>query len=220
MQLWISRFIWSQGGSSAEGANTVKFNWIPSVEATFWSGFCKVQAMPHHTPGEIMQRNVRITREGYWHLDIARISTPLEVRFFLRMTRSNRFLSSHRFRVQLIHCTGRRLSVRTITWRLLTVGYHSRRPARCPRLTLVHRRRHCQWTRGHRVLDIRHSRHSIFTDESRFKLHYTDGRARCEGGRVRVTLMSVCRERMAMLVNLSSSYGLDFIMVPKVSWLW
>ena len=39
------------------------------------------------------------------------------------------------------------------------------------------------------------------------------------GGRVRCTLMFVCREQMVMLVHLSS-YGLDFTKVEKVSWLY
>ena len=59
-------------------------------------------------------------------------------------------------------------------------GYHSHRPAWCPRPNLVHHRRRRQWARRHRVWDIRHWRHCIFTDESRFKLHHTDGRARVD----------------------------------------
>ena len=100
---------------------------------------------------------------------------PREDRYLLRMMRFNRFLSSPRLRAELIRRTGRRMSVRTITRRLLEAGYHSRRPTRSPRLTIDHRRRRRQWARRHRERDLRHWRHGVFTDESRFKLHCTEG---------------------------------------------
>ena len=82
-----------------------------------------------------------------------------------------------RLGVQLICYTGRRLSVRTITWHLFAVEYHSRRMAWCHRLTLGHCWSHRQWAKRHRAWTTRQWWHCISTDESRLKLHHTDGRA-------------------------------------------
>ena len=107
-----------------------------------------------------------------------KISAPREDRQLLRMVRTNRFISTPRLRMQMIRRFGRRMSVRTIQRRLLAAGYWSRRPARCPRLTLEHRRRRRrrEWGRRHRVWDLRQWRHCIFNDESRFSLYHSDGR--------------------------------------------
>ena len=94
------------------------------------------------------------------------------------MVRTNRFISAPRLRMQMIRRFWRRMSVRTIRRRLLALGYWSRRPARCPRLALEHRRRRREWGRRHRVWDLRQWRHCIFSDESRFSLYHSDGRVR------------------------------------------
>ena len=117
MQFWMSRFIRSQGGRSAEWVNGFRFTRIWSVETTYL----------------------------VWILQFRQCHAIFQG---------------------------------TIMWRLLAVGYHSRRLARCPRLTLVNPRRCRQWARRHCVWNIWHWQHCIFTDESRFKLHHTDGRAR------------------------------------------
>jgi len=87
-------------------------------------------------------------------------------------------ISAPRLRMQMIRLFRRRMSVRTIRRRLLAAGYWSRRPARCPRLTLEHRRRRREWGRRHRVWYHRQWRHCIFSDESRFSLYHSDGRVR------------------------------------------
>ena len=74
---------------------------------------------------------------------------------------ANRFLSSPMLTAQLIRRTWQCQSVRTITRPLLAVWNHLCRLARCPRPTLLHCRRRRQWTRRHRVWDIRHGRHSL-----------------------------------------------------------
>ena len=107
-----------------------------------------------------------------------RISTPREDRQLLRMVRTNRFISAPRLRMQMIRRFGRRMSVRTIRRRLLATGYWSRRPARCPRLTLEHRRRRREWGRRHGVWGLKQWRHCVFSDESRFFLYHGDGRVR------------------------------------------
>ena len=80
---------------------------------------------------------------------------------------------------------------------------------------LMHRWRRRQWARRQRVWDIRHWPHCIFIEQSRFKLHHTNGGDRCEGGRVMGTLVSAYREQIVMSVHLSSD-ELDFTIVVKL----
>ena len=105
-----------------------------------------------------------------------KIFTLREDRQLLWTVRLNRFILAPRLRIQMIRRFVRRISVRTIRWRLLVVGYWSRRPARCPRLTLEHRRRHHERERRHKVWDLRQSRHCIFSDESRLSQYHSYGR--------------------------------------------
>ena len=85
------------------------------------------------------------------HGGLVKISTSREDRQLLRMVRMNRFISAPRLQIQMIRRFGRRMSVRIIPRWLLVNGYWSRRPARCPRLILEHRRRHRELGRRHRV---------------------------------------------------------------------
>ena len=109
-----------------------------------------------------------------------KISTPREDHQLLQMVRTNCFLSAPRLRMQMIRRFGRRMSVRTIRRRLLAAGYWSGHPARCPRLTLEHRRCHREWRRRHRVWDLRQWRHCIFSDKTWFSLYHSDGRRQGE----------------------------------------
>ena len=92
-----------------------------------------------------------------------KISTPREDRQLLRMVRTNCFISAPRLRMQMNRRFGKRMSVGTIRRRVLAAGYWSRHPARCPRLTLEHRRRCREWGRRHKVWDLRQWRHCIFS---------------------------------------------------------
>ena len=113
-----------------------------------------------------------------------KIFTPREDRQLLWMVRMNHLISALRLRMQIVRRFGRRMSVWTIRRRLLATRYWSLRPARCPRLTLEHKRRHCEWERRHIVWDLRQWRHCIFSDESRFSLYHSEGRlrVRCRQG--------------------------------------
>ena len=68
-----------------------------------------------------------------------RMTTPREDRSLVWIMRRNRFLSSLRIRVELIRRTGRHVFAGTVQRYLVAVGYYSRRPAKCPRLTHNHR---------------------------------------------------------------------------------
>ena len=91
---------------------------------------------------------------------------------------AKRFLSSPRLRAQIIRRTGRRLSMHTITQCLLAAEYHSCRPARYPRLTLVFCWCRHQWAIRHRVWDVRHWRECLHW---RVKLYHRDGRVQVRG---------------------------------------
>ena len=148
--------------------------------------------MLQNLPQQILQRIVRLLADGNSkrrnretgcshqrkHGGSMKISTSREDRQLLRMVRTNCFISAPRPWMQMIRRFGRRMSIRTIRRWLLATGYWSRRPARCPRLTLDYGRRHCEWGRKHRVWDLRQWRHCIFSDESRFSLYHSDGRVR------------------------------------------
>ena len=119
-----------------------------------------------------------------------KISMPQEGCQLLPIVRSNRFISAPRLRMQMIRRFGKRMSVQTIRRRLLAAGYWSRRPSRCPRLPLEHRRRRREWGRKHRVWDLRQWTHCIFS-ESQFSLYHSGGRVRVRR-RQRERLIDAC----------------------------
>ena len=71
---------------------------------------------------------------------------------------------------------GRHMTAQTVINRLLVDGYRSWRHAWCPRLILAHRRPRREWDQRHRVWDF-HWKYCILSDESRFSLCHSDGRA-------------------------------------------
>ena len=145
------------------------------------------------------------------------ISTFPEDQYLLKVVCVQTCLSRLRLRAHLIRRIGRRLSVRTITLRLFAAEYHSHGPARCPKLTLEHHRRHRQWARRHCVWTAATGEIvSSLTSQDSSCISQMDELG-CVGGRVKSTLMSMCREQMVMSVHLSS-YGLDLIMAAKLNW--
>ena len=128
---------------------------------------------------KILRRNRETGRpQQRKHGGLMKISTSPEDRRLLRMVKMNDFVSAPRLRMQMIHRFGRRMSVQAIQRQFLAARYWSRRPARCPRLTLEHRRRRREWERGHITWDLRQWRHCILSDEFRFSLYHSDGRVR------------------------------------------
>ena len=146
-----------------------------------------------------------------------KISTPWEDRQLLWMVRTNRFISSPRLRMQMIRRFGRRMSVQTIRRWLLATGYWFRRPARCPRLTMEHRRRRPEWGRRHRVWDLRQWRHCIFSDEPSSPYTTVTVGPGCAVGKGRDWLMPASSLMIAIMV-LQSWYGVQSIMGGGVSW--
>ena len=99
---------------------------------------------------------------------------------FLYASRGERvFFQLSRIRVGLIWRTGRPVVVRMIQGRLVAVGYHSRHPDRCPRLTHHHRCRRRILADMPKNWYHQHCSHPIFDDESRVSLYHFDHRS-CE----------------------------------------
>ena len=92
------------------------------------------------------------------------------------LARMNRFWPVSRIATELRRQTGRRISNRTICWRLLLAGYRAWRPNRCSRLTLEHRRRRRAWGQRYVNWTRQHWSHVIFSDESKCNLFFADGR--------------------------------------------
>ena len=78
--------------------------------------------------------------------------------------------------MQMIQTFGRHMTAWTDKNWLLAAEYRFQRPARCPILTFVRRRRLREWDQRHRVWDLRQRRHCIFSAKYRFFTHHSDGR--------------------------------------------
>ena len=105
-------------------------------------------------------------------------TTQREDSFLILQARRNRFQRAPFLRSQLINATGTRISAQTVRNRLHMVNLHSRRPCVRIPLTRAHCRRRFQWAQGHVNWTINDWTPVLFTDESRFCVEYTDGRAR------------------------------------------
>jgi transposase len=73
---------------------------------------------------------------------------------------------------------GGRISTRTVIRRLHHQGMRARRPMKRPQLTLRHRHARFDWSHDHLGWTIHTWRRVHWSDESRFLLRPTDGRAR------------------------------------------
>lgn len=105
-------------------------------------------------------------------------TTPQDDRVLYRMCRQNRFKSASTLRNEWEHHINTRVSSSTVNRRLLSRGLRARRPAKKPLLTGVRKQNRLEWARQHQHRRLRHWRHVLFTDESRFLLHRADGRLR------------------------------------------
>lgn len=99
-----------------------------------------------------------------------------EDRVLVRMAWRNPFLNS----VQLRNLWRpyQRLSTGTVRRRLHAAGLRARRPVRRPLLTPRHKQDRLNWCTARQGWNIRSWRRIHWSDESRFLLHVTDGRAK------------------------------------------
>lgn len=107
-----------------------------------------------------------------------RKTTAREDRILYGLCRNRRTSSARTLRDQWQQITNVRVSRATVNNRLLRRGLRSRRPAKKPLLTPERRQRRREWAQQLRHRQLRHWRHVLFSDESRFLLHLVDGRVR------------------------------------------
>lgn len=100
-----------------------------------------------------------------------------EDRRIIQHSRRNRFMPTRQIRDELQHDIGR-LSRQTVNSRLIQAGYRSCRARKRPVLTPAHRRARLAYAREHVNWNIRRLRRIMWTDEKRFKVYMSDGRAR------------------------------------------
>ena len=107
-----------------------------------------------------------------------RKTSPRQDRCLRTMALRNRFISAPELRDNFRAVMGIRLSTSTVRNRLKSAGLKSRRPFRGMCLTVAHRRLRLQWAQQFSGRQLRHWRYTMFSDESRFCLRFTDGRQR------------------------------------------
>lgn len=104
-----------------------------------------------------------------------RVTTQAEDRQIVLRHLRNRFLTATSTRNELFRG---RVTAQTIRNRLRTARLHARRPYRGPILTQLHRRQRLLWAQRHLRWTQRDWNRVVFSDESRFTLHFADGRVR------------------------------------------
>ena len=172
--------------------------------------------MPQNLPGQILQRIVKLSADGNSQREVVwMLASRMHKQNFAIQPRDMPTTSEEACRFDKnLHATERPstapngqneplhlgsssanaddlsiLEADVSSRRLLATGYWSRRPAKCPRHILEHRRRRREWGRRHRVWDLRQWRHCIFSDESQFSLYHNDGR------------VQVCRRQGERLID-------------------
>ena len=105
-----------------------------------------------------------------------RATSDREDRLLLRECQRNRTASAETLRRRWQHQIQTRVSRATVNNRLLERGLKARRPAKKPFLSRENKRKRLQWARDHEKYQLRHWRHVLFSDESRFLLYTADGR--------------------------------------------
>lgn len=107
-----------------------------------------------------------------------RITTRRQDRMVVLNARRHPFINSTQLRADLRAAANLNVSNQTIRNRLHEANIHSRRPAVGPILTQAHRRARTAWCRTHQHWTRQQWSQVLFTDESRFTVSFSDGRAR------------------------------------------
>ena len=102
-----------------------------SAEGYFQQEVVRMFGVSQECVSKILQRNRDTGRPHQWRRGGRKSFTTN--RKGRQLVRVNGFISAPRLRVGMIFRFWKRLSVQSIVNRLLTAGYQSRRPARCPR---------------------------------------------------------------------------------------
>ena len=104
-----------------------------------------------------------------------KLSTAAEDRFLVRMSLKNRRASSTDLKRAWQESSGVNVTSRTVRNRLLAAGLAARRPRKKPLLTKAMRQARLKWAREHSAWTVDQWNTVIFSDESKFNLHGSDG---------------------------------------------
>ena len=102
-------------------------------------------------------------------------STFADDRFLVRLSLRNRRASSTDLKREWQESSGVNVTSRTIRNRLLAAGLAARRPHKKPLLTKAMRTARLKWAREHATWTVADWNNVIFSDESKFNLHGSDG---------------------------------------------
>lgn len=105
-----------------------------------------------------------------------RRTTPAQSHYIHITARRNPTYSATQINNALRAATGTVISSRTVRRRLREYNLRARRRARCPALNRDHRAARREWAREHLDWGLDEWRRCLFSDESRFRLHHSDGR--------------------------------------------
>lgn len=122
-----------------------------------------------------------------------RKTTRREDSIVVRKSKSNRFITAPLIKSEIKLEYGLELSVSTTQRRLREAGLFGRKPRRKPKLTPAHKKAHFEFARIHKSWSHSDWNKVIFSDESRFMIHRSDGRVYVEGWSVKNLKSHVCR---------------------------
>lgn len=134
------------------------------------------------TQGEvskILKRNAETGRPtSRPRLGRPRKTTIRQDRLLIRLSTAGRTKPASTLRTEWQNDINVPVSVSLVKKRLVSAGYHSRRPLWKPKITIGHRHRRLEWARTHQRWTPAHWRHVVFSDEARFEVYRKDGRIR------------------------------------------
>ena len=107
-----------------------------------------------------------------------RLTTPQQDRYLTLQARQNQFAPANVLQNAFQNATGVRVSTQTVRRRLHEAQLRARRTSVCTPLTQQHRQARLQFARQHRRWTIQQWSSVLFTDESKFCLHFLDRRRR------------------------------------------
>lgn len=107
-----------------------------------------------------------------------RSTTVREDRFITVQCRRNRFSTARTLQIQLLNATGTQAFTQTVRRRLHAVNLRSRSSKKCPLLTRAHKRRRLEWAHQHQNWNVEDWGRCLFSDETRVRLHSSDGRVK------------------------------------------
>lgn len=107
-----------------------------------------------------------------------RSTTARQDRFLVNDCRRRRFSTARVLQNNLLNATRTMISTQTVRNRLHEANLRSRSSKKFPLLTIAHKRRRLQWARQYQNWRVEDWGRCLFSDETRVRLHSSDGRLR------------------------------------------